>query len=367
MKRSMIAVSAVACTSLGGLLAQSAPVSRAPSPATRPAGSQPATAQGLRMLRFQSVADELRRTGDEALAKEVMRAAEKLARMRAEEATPQPDATAPRPRRARAGGDGVPLLRDMPILDRLFAARDDAAAPAPARSETEDRIRARRPAQPMAAGTDPRLDAPRAPAAPARAPEAVGSGGAQRLEVHHYFHGALPVEVQQMGGAMSGAVSAPRRVRPPQRAQQAPPVPPVPPVPPASPAQPFAPAQPFVAPPLQRAGQGMGGALRAGPLPPTPPAGPLAPRARRAVGGLSGAPSIGQGMGGGFGSNAARSLRAPARGTPAPAAEADGAPGRRGEAASDLERDVDGLQREVDELRALLQKLRAQLRAKKPS
>jgi len=357
MNRSFFAVAVAALTGLGGAVAQSAPV---PTPRP-PAAPAPVAAP------FQRVADELRRAGDEALADEVLRAAEKIGHQPA--ATPRPS-PAGRVRRATRNADQVPVASAIPHLGGLFVRQAPVAQAVPV--------------APVAARVAP-------PGAPAPVP-APGDGGVVKHyhEVHHYFHGAPPAGVGRLlpGGASGGQAPAPRA-----GADRAPVA--------RTPRQPGRPTA------LTQPAPGAGaGARRAQPPsalpnaePPTPPGAPAAPRLRRAQpvervaepvqptpaeppqrrmvqprAGVAPSPQArGGGVGAGPGVTRARSAQPQAGGAPARALRrAPGAGGTEagGEAKAPskaLGDDVDGLRREVDELRALLQKLREQIRARSPN
>jgi hypothetical protein len=375
MKRSLFAFVAVAASGLGSLSAQSAPATP--------------RSQATDIVRFQRVAEELRRAGDEELADELMRAARRIASERGERArrvagrpAQVEDVTEPKetPQPARSGkgatGEakgGVSAMRRLPVLGHLFQ-----------RGEAQGHL-VTPPQTPRA-----RVSAPARRVATPTPPAAGGGSGAthhtHHHEVHHYFHGTMPSgaaptpsagggNVRARQGGSGRGVAAPQ-VRAPLMAA------PTPASPRSGAAAPTPPTPPGAAPRAARV-RSEAGAVRSPSLPGargivrarTPgaaaaPNAPAQPRSERRV--RAEPPStptappgaaprqVGRAQGGVTQPRAGRVATQPPAGRP-------GAPKPEAQKPDALQKELDGLRQEVDELRGLLQRLRSQIRARSPN
>ncbi len=373
MSRFLFVSAASAMLSLGGLFAQAAP-----QPSSKPASD---------MARFERVAAELRRAGDEKLAEEVMEAARKIAADKAtDKAADKPVASA-RAGRRQPPGEGVPAVADVPTLGRLFAVQD-VPAPTPAEvpslepltgllsvgRESASLGRRRVVAQSV---VPPVAEAPTPPPPPASTADAVRSlmfarptpapsatpepsaapshEYTHRHEVHHYFHGAPP---SGTGLGFGGTIA-----------------PPTPPPPGQAPAtrgafRALAPMDPFSARSPRDPRTPATAPTPAFPATPATPAHPPfgAQAARRRLIDLATPAPVRATRPRSPNPVRAGGATAPATG-PAYTTPPDAPPARRVRVASPedrMENEVDGLRREVEELRELLQKLRTQVKQRKP-
>ncbi len=385
MSRFLFVSAASAMLSLGGIFAQSAP---APSP--KPVSD---------MARFERVAAELRRAGDEKLAAEVMEAARKIAAEKASDkatnkATDKPVAST-RAGRRQPSDAGASVVEEVPVLGRLLAPQGAPASPVEVPSlepltnllnigrepgVARRLLVAPRVVRPVAEASTP----PPAPteataplsalrslmfARPAPAPAAIPEPSAaqpheytHRHEVHHYFHGAPP---SGSGLGFAGTIAPPTPQPPGQTSA------------PRGAIRGFAPMDPFSArSPRQARTPAPAPTLASPATPTTPPHSPFgAQDGRRRLLDFATpapvAPAPAQ-----VRTTRPRSPNPVRAGSvttpttePAYPTPPDAPTARRVRVAPPedrLENEVDGLRREVEELRELLQKLRTQVKQRKP-